>query len=146
LAAWGNWAESRSTGIGKLAIDLIDLGQGKDGPHECSYGWLGLLGHLAEQVAHEVGPAPLPGASGQDRGDSGLEPAMGIEMTNLTPDSPRSTRLLKKAVQPAPSSEVITSQQGWSADRLGHCRGDDHGDVDNASCLPALYHQASSQR
>jgi hypothetical protein len=107
-------------GVGEPADELVDdagvVGPGgvgvgllEDGAHERRVDAVGELENPGQQLAHDVGEAALPGRAGQAGRDGALEAAVSSETTSCTPDRPRATSPRRNAVQPAPSSVVITS-------------------------------------
>src|SRR6185312_2768092 len=94
-----------------LLVDLVVVGLGEDRPHQGGDRGLGLLGHAGEQVAHEVGAAPLPRRfpaacfGSRPRGRDTR-----LRWTSCTPDRPRATRPRRKPSHEAPSSWVTMSR------------------------------------
>ena len=62
----------------RLGVDLLRRELLVDGAHNGGDAGLGSFGYPGQQVAHEVGAAPLPTGSGECRGDGVLQTLVSI--------------------------------------------------------------------
>jgi hypothetical protein len=124
-------------GGGEAVLELLDhpavLGPdrrgrrlGEDRAHQRGDQGLGGSSHAGEQIAGEVGPAALPGGAGEHGGDGllqalvvvGDDQAHAAQAPSHEITQARSGSSPDRAVQPAPSSLVITSHPGLRDNRL----------------------------
>ena len=127
---------------GVLGLDLLGVGLVEDGADEGGHHGLGGLGHLGQHVAHEVGPAALPGRSGQHRGDGVDEAPVGVGDDQGHAREPPGHQAAQEG---RPARPVLGGDEVEAEDlpvAVGvHPGGDDDGHVDDAAALSDLLGQ-----
>ena len=124
----GSWRPSMPAMVSNWSLRRLGVGLGEDrcgSPRRPSRPVA--LGHLGQQVAHEVHPAALPGRAGRMAPIAACSPAWASQMTSWTPVRPRAFSAARNAVQNAPSSAVAdVDAQHLPVPVGGHPGGDHH--------------------
>ncbi len=120
--------------LGRLLIPL-----GEDGAHRRRHHGLVAMGHVGQDVAHEVHPAPLPGCAGQHAGDGFLKSQVSIADHQSHPFQATSHQTPQKG---HPEAGFLTGADVHAQDlplaRLPDTNGNDHRHAHDAMVLTHL--------